>query len=219
MESGYFIENDVFTAQECDALITELTALMSTKKAGIRNLMSNTIVSKLANDPRLIELAKKGLEHAVMPFRATLFDKSFKTNWLVGWHQDITLPLENIFDDKDWGSWSKKAGINYALAPTWALKHIVALRIHLDDSTTENGSLKVIPQSHLLGVLKDNEVINYFKSNVVVECTVSKGGVLAMSPLILHSSSKAQNNLPRRVLHIEYSDTLELKPGIKLAKA
>jgi hypothetical protein len=40
-----------------------------------------------------------------------------------------------------------------------------------------------------------------------------------MPPLLIHSSSKAQSDAPRRVLHIEYSDSLDLKPGIRLAVA
>jgi hypothetical protein len=35
--------------------------------------------------------------------------------------------------------------------------------------------------------------------------------------LILHSSSKGRSENPRRVLHIEYADALELESGIRLA--
>jgi len=37
--------------------------------------------------------------------------------------------------------------------------------------------------------------------------------------LIIHASSKARNEEPRRVLHIEYADALELGRGIRLAVA
>jgi hypothetical protein len=40
-----------------------------------------------------------------------------------------------------------------------------------------------------------------------------------MRPLLIHCSSKAQTEMPRRVLHIEYADSLGLKPGIRLALA
>jgi hypothetical protein len=40
-----------------------------------------------------------------------------------------------------------------------------------------------------------------------------------MRPLLIHASSKAQTAEPRRVLHIEYADSLELMPGIQLAVA
>ncbi|MBI4853336.1 MAG: phytanoyl-CoA dioxygenase family protein [Acidobacteria bacterium] len=220
MDLGYFIENNIITAKESDELIFSLSSINpSTKRAGARHLMSNPKVSSLAQDPRLIKLASFILGKPAIAFRATFFNKSIESNWLVSWHQDTALPLENIFESSEWGPWSKKMGINYAHAPTWALSRIVALRIHLDDSTRENGSLRVIPKSHLLGVLTDEQVFNYAKTTEFVECLVSKGGVLAMRPLIIHSSSKAKTNQPRRVLHIEYTDSLELKEGIKLRLA
>jgi hypothetical protein len=52
-----------------------------------------------------------------------------------------------------------------------------------------------------------------------VECHVGRGGILAMRPLLVHSSPKARSTEPRRVLHIEYADSLDLAPGIRLAVA
>jgi hypothetical protein len=69
------------------------------------------------------------------------------------------------------------------------------------------------------GVLTDQEVSDYVKTNDHNACLVLRGGVLAMRPLLIHSSSKAQTDEPRRVLHIEYADTLDLKPGVRLAVA
>ncbi len=57
------------------------------------------------------------------------------------------------------------------------------------------------------------------KSHDGIECTVARGGVLAMRPLLIHASSKARVEDPRRVLHIEYSDSLDLAPGIRLTVA
>ena len=41
--------------------------------------------------------------------------------------------------------------------------------------------------------------------------------MIAMRPLLIHSSSKAKDREPRRVLHIEYADTLDFGTGIELA--
>ena len=95
----------------------------------------------------------------------------------------------------------------------------IALRLHLDASTKDNGPLRVLPGSHSLGVLSDDEVYDHAKTGDSVECLVGRGGVLAMRPLLIHSSSKAISAEPRRVLHIEYADTLDLAPGIRLAVA
>jgi hypothetical protein len=48
-----------------------------------------------------------------------------------------------------------------------------------------------------------------------VACTVEEGGLVLMSPLVVHASSKSSSHRSRRVLHIEYAaqpsfDRLEL---------
>lgn len=218
-EAGFAIAHNILAARECDDLLAALAALPQ-GRAGARHLMRCDEVAALANDERLLSLARQALgsEDAV-PYRATLFAKTGHANWLVVWHQDTTLPLVERFDAVGWGSWSVKAGIHYAHAPTWALRRIVALRVHLDASTTANGPLRVIADSHQVGVLSDAEVADYVKSHKAPECLVERGGVLLMSPLLIHASSKAQSAAPRRALHIEYADALELASGIWLAKA
>ena len=61
-----------------------------------------------------------------IPFRATLFDKSAVSNWLVAWHQDTALPLHQRVDDSLWGPWSVKGGVLHAIAPAAALATVVA---------------------------------------------------------------------------------------------
>ena len=117
------------------------------------------------------------------------------------------------------GPWSEKAGIFYAHAPGWELSRVVALRVHLDASASENGPLRVVPGSHEAGVLTDKEVFRYVRDHQHVECLLPEGGVLAMRPLLIHSSSKAHASTLRRVLHIEYADALDLEAGIRLAVA
>jgi hypothetical protein len=61
-------------------------------RAGIGNALRIDLVRKLANDPDLF-LAKEVLGEDAFAFQATLFDKSPRSNWLVAWHRDTTLPL------------------------------------------------------------------------------------------------------------------------------
>jgi len=216
-EDGYWIEENVLSHRECDALIAALSNARRSR-AGARHLMKNPEVAELAADRRLLAVANTALGEAV-PYRATLFEKTGKANWLVPWHQDTALPLESAFDAPGWGPWSEKEGILYAHAPAWALSRVIALRLHIDASTRENGPLRVVPGSHAACVLTDERVLNYVRTHDGTECTVPKGGVLAMRPLLIHASSKAQTSNPRRVLHIEYADSLVLAEGIRLAIA
>lgn len=190
---------------------------ISRSRAGIRHLMANPTVAALASSDRLIEQAKEWLGGAAVPFRATLFEKSRRTNWLIPWHQDTAIPLTRRFDAAGWGPWSEKAGAIYSHAPAWALARVIALRVHLDTSHADNGPLRVVPGSHLGGVLTDRSVLEYASTHEQVECLSPRGGVIAMRPLLIHSSSKAQSSEVRRVLHLEYADSLDLGGGIQLA--
>lgn len=181
--------------------------------------MSHSTVAACARDPRLQEMARAYLGSGATPFRATLFDKSAGSNWLVVWHQDTALPLAARHNEPGWGPWSTKNDVVYAHAPAWVLEQVVALRLHLEDSASDNGPLCVIPGSHREGVLNDEEVFAYARAHEAVECIVPEGGVLAMRPLLIHSSQKSTSDRSRRVLHLEYAASLDLAPGIRLAIA
>ena len=166
-----------------------------------------------------MDLASAALDAPVLPYRATLFEKTASANWLVVWHQDTALPLERRREVEGWGPWSTKDGVVYAHAPTAALERIVALRVHLDDSTPENGPLRVIPGSHALGVLSDAAIRGLVARERPQECLVASGGIVVMRPLLVHASSKSAAPAPRRVLHIEYASTFCLEPGLILQVA
>jgi len=217
-DPGFSIFEEVLAPQECQLLANGLSTVGG-GRAGTRNLMSNQVISSLANDNRLINLAASTLGAQAVPFCATLFDKSKISNWHVLWHQDRALPLSTWVGSAEWGPWSTKSGVLYALAPAWALERIIALRIHIDPSTDDNGPLRVIPASHKAGVLSDADILRARSDTPARSCVVGRGGVMAMRPLLLHSSTKASDNKPRRVLHIEYANALDLGNDLSLRVA
>jgi ectoine hydroxylase-related dioxygenase (phytanoyl-CoA dioxygenase family) len=112
-----------------------------------------------------------------------------------------------------------KEEIDYAHAPAGTLSQIVALRIQLDDSTADNGPLRVLPRTHRLGVLTDDEIQVLAARIEPVDCVAAKGGVIAMRPLLVHASSKSRVEMPRRVLHIEYAAADSIAAPLRLAIA
>jgi len=192
---------------------------LARSRAGIRHAMRHPNVADMARDPVLLGMAKKILGSEAFPFRATIFDKSSASNWLVAWHKDKALPLRERRETPGWGPWSTKDGVIYAHAPACALSQVLALRVHLDNSTGENGPLRVLPGTHNHGVLTDEQMLKLAGSVTAVECIVPLGGVLAMRPLIVHASSKSRSCMPRRVLHIEYGSRRLLTGGLELAIA
>jgi ectoine hydroxylase-related dioxygenase (phytanoyl-CoA dioxygenase family) len=217
-QRGFAIIPDVVPETDIARIIRDLAENpLPRRRAGSRHALRHPSIAELAHHPHLIELAGEILGSEAIPFRATLFDKSPRSNWLVAWHQDKALPLRERQDVIGWGPWSVKEGVIYAQAPGEIVRQILALRLHLDDSRLENGPLRVLPGTHMMDILDDTAIHQLAANSTAVDCVVPAGGVLAMRPLILHSSSKSRTEDPRRVLHIEYAPSLSLQDGLELA--
>lgn len=219
-DNGFAILPSVFSLAAMDQLLAEIDFLSPKRsRAGVRHALGMAPVSAIARHPRPTEIARGVLGPSAYPYHATLFEKSPTANWLFFWHQDTALPLRSRLEVHGWGPWSIKEGKYYAHAPASALSQVLALRLHLDDSTAENGPLRVLPRTHDLGVLRDDHISELASRISPVDCTVPKGGVVAMRPLLVHASSKSQVPMPRRVLHIEYAASESIASPLQLAVA
>lgn len=220
IEDGYTVIPDVMDERTCTRLLADLLEWTSgSSRAGTRNLMACPPVREIAAQDHLVSLAAAILGCAATPYRATLFNKSPDSNWLVTWHQDTALPLQTQLASPEWGPWSTKHGVIYARAPAWALERVATLRVHLDNCHADAGPLRVIPGTHKHGVLSAEAIAHLANSLTPVDCLSARGGVLAMSPLLVHGSSKSRNSSLRRILHIEYAPSEGIAPGIHLALA
>jgi ectoine hydroxylase-related dioxygenase (phytanoyl-CoA dioxygenase family) len=220
ISDGFHIIPEVLAQDETATVVEALERSgLPRSRAGIRHGMRHAAVAALARDQRLLGIVQQILGLGAFPYRATLFGKSPAANWLVVWHQDTSLPLRERNEMPGWGPWSVKDGVIYAHAPAAALSQVLALRLHLDDSTADNGPLRVLPATHNFGVLSD-ETLHQLSTEIASrDCLVPQGGVLVMRPLIVHASSKSRSELPRRVLHIEYAASQKIADGLELAIA
>lgn len=219
-QNGFAIIPDVLSSQDITGILNDLKdATLRRSRAGVRHALDSAGIARLSRDSQLLRIARDVLGNCAFPFRATLFDKSSSANWLVVWHQDTVLPIQERHETPGWGPWSVKEGVIYAHAPADALSQVLALRVHLDDSTAQNGPLRVLPATHKLGVLSDDAMHLLATQIAPVDCLVPPGGVLTMRPLLVHASSKSQVAAPRRVLHIEYAASAVLAEGLSLAVA
>lgn len=217
---GFAIFPDVFSHELLDQAMVEIARSAPVhSRAGVRHALYLQPVSKLAQCPQLMRIAADHLGPAAFPYRATLFEKTASMNWLIVWHQDTAMPLCERQVVQGWGPWSVKDGIPYAHAPAPVLTPVPALRIHFDDSNHENGPLRVLPGTHNYGVLSDDEFGEFSTRVAPVECLAPKGGVVAMRPLLIHSSSKLRSDMPRRVLHIEYAASESIASPLQLTRA
>jgi hypothetical protein len=93
-KDGFAILPGVFGNEEIERLLEKISrAAPRRSRAGVRHALGLSPVAELAQQPGVIERARAVLGPAAFPYRATLFDKSPKSNWLVVWHQDTALPL------------------------------------------------------------------------------------------------------------------------------
>jgi ectoine hydroxylase-related dioxygenase (phytanoyl-CoA dioxygenase family) len=140
-----------------------------------------------------------------IPVRAIYFDKSSDANWLVPWHQDLTLALRERLESPGFGPWSVKDGIPHVQPSVELLERMLTVRIHLDDADETNGALRVLPGSHRHGRLTPERIRTLRHEQSEVLCSARAGDVLLMRPLLLHASGRSTSERRRRVLHIEYA--------------
>jgi ectoine hydroxylase-related dioxygenase (phytanoyl-CoA dioxygenase family) len=219
-EQGFAVVPAVLNVRGLIPILVSLADLAPLPgRAGMRHVLSHPTVGVIARNSQLLEMAQRVLGKSAFPFRATLFDKPPDATWLVNWHQDTALPLQEKVETAGWGPWSVKEGVIYAHAPAGALEQVLALRLHLDDCTEESGPLRVIPGTHGLGVLSGADIERHSTYKQPVDCLVARGGVVALRPLAIHASSKSRSKASRRVLHIEYAATRQLPGNLQLAIA
>ena len=138
--------------------------------------------------------------------KSIYFDKPEESNWFVAYHQDLTISVDKRIEAAGFGPWTVKQNQFAVQPPIQILENNFTVRIHLDDTTADNGALKVIPGSHCRGVQRAEE-LRADELNQTV-CAVQRGGVMLMRPLLFHASNRTLNSKRRRVIHIEFSNAV-----------
>lgn len=218
LENGYELIDDFLSGNQLNSINNELMDVSFPDRAGgIRNVEEKySSIRDIAASDELMAFVKKYLSGDASLVRAILFNKTYENNWLVTWHQDRTVAVSEKFEENGWGPWSIKDEILHVQPPVSVLEEMVTFRIHLDDTCLENGCLKVLPNSHKLGILDSSAIKEYTQSHEGIACEAKAGSALVMRPHILHSSSKAIFPTQRRVLHLEYS-SYKLPRGVSWA--
>jgi ectoine hydroxylase-related dioxygenase (phytanoyl-CoA dioxygenase family) len=178
-----------------------------------RNILSLPAVRTLATFRSVRGIVEKILGPECFAVRGIFFNKTRQVNWKVVWHQDLTIALREQKPVEGFGRWTTKAGICHVQPPSAIMGGMLAIRLHLDESDSDNGPLRVIPGTHKHGRLSAPEIAAFAKSNCVT-CLVPEGGALVMRPLLLHASSACIVNKPRRVIHLEFA-AQDLSNGLR----
>jgi ectoine hydroxylase-related dioxygenase (phytanoyl-CoA dioxygenase family) len=164
---------------------------------------------------RFCELIKELFGREYFVAKSIYFDKPGGSNWFVAYHQDLTISVDRKADVSGYGPWTVKPGYFSVQPPVHILRNNFTVRIHLDDTDKDNGALRVLPGTHLNGVVKAGTIAPDISDEVV--CDVSAGGVMIMKPLLMHASGRTTDSRSRRVIHIEFGAD-ELLGGLKWAE-
>ena len=210
---GHSLLNDIYTQREIKKISTLLYKYFIDSKEptfGKRTLLMDlpSLKQFLLNE-NLLEIVKF-IDPKAFLTKAIYFDKPQTQNWSVGWHQDLPINVKEKIPAEGFTSWTHKKGINSVCPPEELLHSIFTIRIHLDDTNEQNGTLRVVPGSHKQR-FSDDEINTITANSSPSLCEVKSGGVHLMKPLILHSSTKSTTQKKRRVIHLEFS-SVEL-PG------
>ena len=211
--AGFTIVPAVIPENVCEALGERISAI-ALSSAGTRNLLSHPwcaeLASALMHHPEIGTLLPASA-HAI---QCTLFEKSPKRNWLVSLHQDLSIPVAARVEHGECAGWSEKEGVTFTQPGVAVLNELVAVRLHIDACPPSAGPLRVVPGSHRAGQLSSTQIMAMRDTLGEFECSVPRGGVLAMKPLLLHASSKASSPALRRVLHLLFGPS-ELPYGLR----
>ncbi|MEM8782076.1 MAG: phytanoyl-CoA dioxygenase family protein [Planctomycetota bacterium] len=206
---GYAVVKNVVDAGEVSRLRQALS-LRNHRRANLRNVFSAVPESvRVLRHPGVRACIRASLGTNAFAVRAILFDKTADANWLVAWHQDTAIPIQEPLDTAQlppgYGPQSVKDGVPHCRASENLLADMLTLRLHLDDCGEENGPLRVIPGSHALGRLEDHKIENARRQTEPVSVLAAAGDALLMRPLTLHASSQSDRPGHRRVLHVEFA--------------
>jgi ectoine hydroxylase-related dioxygenase (phytanoyl-CoA dioxygenase family) len=214
-DQGFCIIPGIIPTAVLDELARFLEALSIKAAAGARNLAQTVpVVARLAESREIAYLLEDLGAPGAFLVRSIFFDKKPGANWKVPWHQDLTIAVRERREVAGFGPWSEKAGVPHVQPPAEVLQRMVTLRLHLDDCDADNGALRVFPRSHRHGVLGPGMIRQWREAHVEVLCTVPRGGILAMRPLLLHASSRSLRPAHRRVIHLEFA-TGDLPGGLE----
>jgi ectoine hydroxylase-related dioxygenase (phytanoyl-CoA dioxygenase family) len=205
---GFAIIPDVLAENlrlELIAFVEGLPQTSGRRRGGDRGLGGTPPVQQLAASSAVRSLVDPVLGAQALLVRCILFDKVPDANWRVPWHQDLTIAVREKIDVAGYGPWSMKDGVPHVQPPVPILESMLAVRLHLDDCNESNGPLRVLPRSHRLGRIPEQQINQIVTTAAPVTCLVPAGDALLMRPLLLHASSPSAKPGHRRVIHLEFA--------------
>lgn len=201
-------------------LVDPLIPSCTKRSPGIRRvLLREPRICELLRDSPLPELIEAIGGSNCRVVRALLFDKSEESNWMVPWHQDATIALAERVETRGYTLWAIKDGEHHCRPPLDVLESLFTVRIHIDACGATSGPLRVVSESHRLGLLDDGQLARIVERGNIIVATVGAGGAVLTTPLSVHSSERSSDPARRRrVLHLDCT-AFQLPGGLRWAES
>jgi len=219
-DKGYSVISNVFSGEEIEKISEVIrntdpskdTFRKSEDLFAIRQFLKEIPeVRDLVFNDKIKEICKEIFGENYVAVKSIYFDKPETSNWYVAYHQDLTISVDKKLELPGFGPWTTKQNQFAVQPPLDILENMYTIRIHLDDTDEHNGALKVVPGSHAKRIYRPEAIDWTIETEEI--CSVEKGGIMMMKPLLLHGSNRTTNGNRRRVIHIEFSDR-ELPEGL-----
>ena len=199
-EVGVCRVNDVLEDNKVNALRNSFPENVH----GIRNLLDRKLIRDLACSEPVRKLASTVLGDNCFAVRGTFFDKAPQANWSA-FQQDLTIEVKERKEAPGFTGWTNECGIPVVEPTIDILERMVSIRLYLDQSTKDNGPLKVFLGSHRNRRLSAEQIQQITRRELSVECLVPAGAALLMKPLTLRGSSISLIPSHRRVIRLDYA--------------
>jgi hypothetical protein len=172
--------------------------------AGVR-IFGNVGVADWLSGAAISNCVRSILGTRARPVRAILFDKTAKSNWSLGWHQDRTIAVRERIEFAGFDRWTVKSGAAHVEPPFSIIGNMLTARIHIDRVTKTNSPLLIAPGSYRFGRIAEARIDAVVGRCGVAACLADRGDAWLYRTAILHASERSSSRGRRRVLQVDFS--------------
>jgi len=201
-QKGYVVVDNVFPVHELTAISSEIDRIqeerVKTGRPGRNNgwVMSLGLASPITRDfcadERILDLVSNIVKPGISIYSAKLVAKEPLTSDICHWHQDDAYYSTNVESQTRMSVW-----------------------IPLQDTTVEQGALKVVPCSHQKGLQPHSQRDDGTCRRAMpvdgdpegsIYCTIKAGSMILFSALLWHSSDRNRTSILRRAFIVSYQE-------------
>ena len=131
-QKGFEIIENVYSEKEVNEILQILRSKGLEKKFGIREfLVDNPVIREKIFTKKLLEIIERISLTCDKSIKSIYFDKPPNANWVVNWHQDLTINLRNKKEVENFKNWRVTKERIVVQPNRQMLESIFTIRIHL----------------------------------------------------------------------------------------